>query len=63
MLSTKRKRELVFLNPSEVYPGDLKTSKVDSFARIAYNEKLLTIFAKLFVLDICDSLGYAPCTA
>ena len=33
------------------------------FARIAYNEKLLTIFAKLFVLDICDSLGYAPCTA
>ena len=47
---------------AEVYPRSLQTSTMESFAAIAHGQKLLTIVAKLSILDVCRDPGYTSAT-
>ena len=50
---------LDFGSNSEVYSEPCQTSKMESFAKILSNYKLLSIFAKYSILDVSHGSEYA----
>ena len=45
------------LQLSEMFPGTVQTSKMEGFPIIVNNLKPLTIFWKLFILDVYEGHG------